>query len=266
MLENKTKKRQLIMAGNAKKNLGTYGEIVDYLGGLDGALSYSGAKVILGLPSFSIMSAKALIEGWRGVKAALACQNISAFDGGADTGEISPEMLKREAGYCLVGHSERRQRYGETNGVCNAKVKALIKTGITPIYCIGETLQQRKAKNLRRVLREQINQGLDGVNLAHQEQVIIAYEPVWAIGTGEVATPEQAQEAHVIVRDLLKTKFGANVGARAQILYGGSMNPGNAQDLLSQPDVDGGLVGGACLTSESFGELIEIANSFDWED
>ena len=186
-------------------------------------------------------------------------QNVSPFAAGAYTGEVHAEMLK-EFGcrLAIVGHSERRQYFGETNAMIADKIARLNAAGITPIWCIGETLAERERGEWQAVLRQQIVEVVDRIGAPVVSELLIAYEPVWAIGTGKTATSEQAQEMHAYIRSVLTAKFGKQAEEVA-ILYGGSAKPGNAPELFSQPDVDGGLIGGASLVADDF---IAIAKSF----
>lgn len=189
-----------------------------------------------------------------------AAQNCSDKDSGAYTGETSVSMLK-EVGveYVLTGHSERRSIYGETDAEINAKNCQLLDNGLKPIFCIGETLEERESGNLESVLKTQVTEGLKGICHEGILNVVVAYEPVWAIGTGVTASPEQAQEAHVIVRGLLAELYPTEIADQIRIQYGGSMKPANADELLGQADIDGGLVGGASLDPESFLSLVKSA-------
>lgn len=187
-------------------------------------------------------------------------QNASQHEKGAFTGEISATMIHSiGAKYSLVGHSERRQYFNETNHDLALKVNQLLANNITPIYCCGEMLPEREGGTHFDVVKQQIEQGLFHLSLDQMKNCIIAYEPVWAIGTGVTATADQAQEMHAFIRTLLADKFGQNVAEEITILYGGSCNPSNAKELFSNQDVDGGLIGGASLVAENF---IAIANSF----
>ena len=183
----------------------------------------------------------------------LAAQNCYPEATGAFTGEVSPLLLK-DAGcrYVIVGHSERRQLLGESDEFINRKVHALIPAGLGVIFCIGETLEEREAGEMFDVLRRQVRIGLKGMTAAMMQDVVIAYEPVWAIGTGKTASDEQAQEAHAFVRALLREQFGQAVAEATRILYGGSVKPGNIDSLMTQADVDGALVGGASLKADEF--------------
>ncbi|MGC9796344.1 triose-phosphate isomerase [Fervidobacterium riparium] len=188
----------------------------------------------------------------------LAAQNMYFEDIGAFTGEVSPKMLK-ELGVeaVIIGHSERRKIFGETDELINKKVKKALKEGLTPIFCIGETLEEREKGLTFCVLEKQVREGLYGISADEVTRVVIAYEPVWAIGTGVVATPQQAQEAHEFVRKLLGQIYGEEVAQSVTILYGGSVTPENFFGLFVKKDIDGALVGGASL-KESFVELAKI--------
>ncbi len=188
---------------------------------------------------------------------ALGAQDVYWQEEGAFTGEVSPVMLK-DAGclYVIIGHSERRQYFGETNETVNKKIKAALKIGLAPIVCVGEVLKEREEGKTFKVLEDHIQNGLLGLNEEEAQKIIIAYEPVWAIGTGKTATAAQAQEAHKYIRELLKKMFGQEVADGIRIQYGGSVKPENAAELISQPDVDGALVGGASLKADSFVQII----------
>lgn len=185
-------------------------------------------------------------------------QDVSEHDSGAYTGEISAEMIKSiGADGAIVGHSERRQYHGETDSHCNSKIKKLLAAGLTPIYCNGETLEQRKAGQHLDVVKNQTETALFNLTAEEIKKVVIAYEPVWAIGTGETASPEQAQEIHQHIRGLIAAKYGKDVADEISILYGGSVKPDNAKEIFSQADIDGGLIGGAALKAEDFGKIVD---------
>ena len=176
---------------------------------------------------------------------------------GAHTGEVAADMIKDVGcSHVIIGHSERRQFYGETDAAVNAKVKSAIQAGLTPIVCVGEMLAEREAGSAESVVKTQLRGGLDGLTLADTERIIIAYEPVWAIGTGKTATPEQAQEMHGVIRQSISEVHGKAVADGMRILYGGSVKPENIAELMSQEDVDGALVGGASLDAESFSKIV----------
>ncbi|HOK96446.1 MAG TPA: triose-phosphate isomerase [Anaerohalosphaeraceae bacterium] len=199
------------------------------------------------------------------VAAALSASNIALgaqdvyFEGnGAFTGEISVEMLKDcSCTYVIIGHSERRHILGETDGLINKKIAAAIAGGLLPIFCVGELLQEREAGKTTAVVAEQVKKGLDGLCSERVQAVTIAYEPVWAIGTGRTATPAQAQEVHLMIRNLLAQLYGGDIAQSMRIQYGGSAKPSNTAELMSQPDVDGLLVGGASLKVEDFAAMVK---------
>lgn len=179
-------------------------------------------------------------------------QNCSEHKNGAYTGEVSPTFLKDVgAHFVILGHSERRQYFGETSRSLNAKVRSALNENLVVIYCVGETLAEREANQTLSLIEDQLNQGLNDLSQANAQNLVVAYEPVWAIGTGKTATPAQAQEVHAHIRNVLKAKFPA-FGEKVQILYGGSVKPDNVEELLAQKDIDGGLVGGASLKYKDF--------------
>lgn len=188
----------------------------------------------------------------------IGAQNCSQFDDGAYTGEISASMLhSMEMDYCIIGHSERRQYFGETDESVNAKLKKLHENSIVPIVCIGETLTQREKGVTKDVIVKQLSGAFQDVDV--NDNVVIAYEPIWAIGTGKTATPEQAQEIHALIRNWIAENYNEDVAKNIHILYGGSMKPENIEELLNQPDIDGGLIGGAALDIAKFSSMIETA-------
>lgn len=190
---------------------------------------------------------------------AVGAQNLFYEDKGAFTGEISAPMLKSVGcDYVIAGHSERRQYFRETNQDVNKKAKAALKAGLTPIVCVGETLQQREDGVTESVVTTQIHESLEGLNKGDMLGSVIAYEPIWAIGTGRTATPEQAQEVHSLIRSLLAQTFSDDVAEQVRILYGGSIKPENIYELMRQPDIDGGLVGGASLDGSSFEQIVRF--------
>ncbi|MFL5784303.1 MAG: triose-phosphate isomerase [Bacteriovoracaceae bacterium] len=179
-------------------------------------------------------------------------QNCSEHDKGAYTGENSAHYFARHGGnFVIIGHSERRQYFGETSKMCALKIKRCFKEGLTAIYCVGETLPERESNQTLAIVGDQLRQGLSDVTGATVENLIIAYEPVWAIGTGKTASPAQAQEVHAYIRTVLKERY-PGLGEKLRILYGGSVKPDNVEELLSQKDIDGGLVGGASLKAKDF--------------
>jgi len=187
-------------------------------------------------------------------------QNMYFEKSGAFTGEISAEMLRHlRVDWVILGHSERRAIFGETDALINKKVKVALENSLKPILCVGETIEEREAGATLKVVETQLTEGLKDIDEAKAEEVVIAYEPVWAIGTGKTATPAMAQEVHAYIRKLLNALFGEVKGEKIRILYGGSMKPDNADELLAQKDIDGGLIGGAALQANSFLSLVESA-------
>jgi triosephosphate isomerase len=215
----------------------------------------SDALLIIAPPFTHLSRIKELIQGVK-----LAAQNCASEESGAYTGEISPDMLLSVgAEYVIIGHSERRSYYHEDDSLLNKKTKLALSKGLKPIFCCGEVLEEREGGKLFDVIREQLSTGLAGLSRQDIGRTVIAYEPVWAIGTGVVATPDQAQEMHHFIRGLLAELFDQQVAENTTILYGGSCKPSNAAELFANPDVDGGLIGGASLKAEDF---LAIANAF----
>jgi len=249
--------RQKIVAGNWKmhKTLEESQALITEVRGIVRDEYRGEGKVVL-IPTFlALPSAVRLLEG-SGLL--VGAQNAHQADQGAFTGEISAGMLKSlSVQYCLVGHSERRQFFGETNEVCALKVKSVIRHGMKPIFCIGETLEQRESKQYFRAIEEQIVQGLFHLDRKEFAEVVIAYEPVWAIGTGLNASPEQVQEIHAYIRKLLANQYNEEIAATTSILYGGSVKPENAAALFMQADIDGGLIGGASLKARDFIDIVK---------
>ena len=183
----------------------------------------------------------------------VGAQNVNENESGAYTGEVSAKMLDSlGTNFCIVGHSERRKYYNEDNAVLAVKIKKLLEYQIVPIYCVGEVLEERESNTHFEVIRKQIEEALFQLEVADMENIVIAYEPVWAIGTGKTATPQQAEEVHKFIRTLISEKFGEEIASQMRILYGGSCNAKNAADLFAQEDIDGGLIGGASLKAEDF--------------
>ncbi|MBM3255417.1 MAG: triose-phosphate isomerase, partial [Candidatus Omnitrophica bacterium] len=246
--------RKFIIAGNWKmyKNIG---EAIDLANGLKRELfELSGDDIDIVLcPPFTALSEVAEVLAESNI--ALGAQDMYWQEEGAFTGEVSPLMLK-DAGakFVIIGHSERRQFFAETNESVNKKIKAALKHELTPIVCVGESLKEREAGQTFKVLDDHIQNGLSDISAAEMLKLVIAYEPVWAIGTGKTATPVQAQEAQNYIRDLLRKLYNKEVAAEVRIQYGGSVKPENTAELMQQPDVDGALVGGASLKIESFAE------------
>jgi triosephosphate isomerase len=216
-----------------------------------------GVEVIL-CPVFTCL--RTVADAVRGTRIAVGGQNCYTKNSGAFTGEISPQMLK-DAGcdWVIIGHSERRQYFEESDEFLNQKARFALESGLKVMFCIGETLEERKAGEMEEVLRRQVEGGLPNLDPSLLPNLVIAYEPVWAIGTGETATPEQAQEAHWFVRGLVNALYNETIADQLRIQYGGSVKAENALELLSKPDVDGALVGGASLQADSFAAIVEAA-------
>jgi len=213
-----------------------------------------GCDLVIAAPFVSLPAASASLSE---STIRVAAQNMSEQDQGAYTGEVSAMMLKELfVSYVILGHSERRAIYGESDALINAKILKALEKELKPIFCIGETLAEREAGDLEKVLRTQVTEGLKGVSESDLLECVLAYEPVWAIGTGVTASPEQAQEAHAFVRSLLAELYGSETAEKVRIQYGGSVKPDNAAELLGQKDIDGALVGGASLDVPSFFGLI----------
>jgi len=215
----------------------------------------SGVEIVIA-PPFTSLSAVAALT--RNTNVEVASQNLHFADEGAYTGEVSSRMVKESgAKYAILGHSERRQYFGETDESVNRKLRAAREAGLIPILCIGETLAEREAGDTFRVVERQLRGGLAEVPASAADTILVAYEPVWAIGTGKTATPEQAQEVHAFLRGILASLWGEEAAVAVRILYGGSVKPGNISDLMSRKDIDGGLVGGASLSPESFEQIVK---------
>ena len=199
-----------------------------------------------------------VIEAAKGSNVAIGAQNIHFAAEGAYTGETSIGQLQAIGGtHTLIGHSERRQYFAETDAIVNQKTKAALAAGIVPVVCIGEVLEDREGGKTAAVLTTQLEGALAGITAAEAAPIVIAYEPVWAIGTGKTATPEMAEETHLVVRTVVEKLLGAEVAAAVRILYGGSVKPENASSLLNQPNIDGALVGGASLKADSFSKIVK---------
>ena len=243
-----------VIAGNWKMNK-TVAEAVDFAKGLrDGLATEPVAEVIIAPPFTALW---AVADVLKGSPVRVAAQNLHEAPKGAFTGEISAGMLV-EAGctHVLVGHSERRTLFGETDSRINLKLKTALAAGLTPIFCIGETLQEREENRMKTVIERQLKEGLNNFTADDISRLLIAYEPVWAIGTGKTATPGQAQEVHGLIRKWIAGQYSAERAAQTAILYGGSVTPKNVADLMGQPDINGALVGGASLEVDSFIQLV----------
>ena len=249
--------RKFLIAGNWKMNL-TQDESSSLIEEINAVVGMqTGVQVCVCPPYTSLQVVSDKVEQ---TEVLLGAQNMHAESSGAYTGEISAEMLRSlYVSHVILGHSERRQFCGETNPSINKKILAAIKSNLKPIYCIGETLEEREEGKTMEVLNSQVREGLESYPSNDLELLVIAYEPVWAIGTGKTATDEMAQEAHAEIRKVLTEMFGQSAASSVRILYGGSMKPENAAGLLAQPDVDGGLIGGASLSAKSFCDIVEAA-------
>jgi triosephosphate isomerase len=251
--------RQKIVAGNWKCNT-TLQEGIELAKAVDTIVAKEGAKdvtVVLGTPFTHITK---VVETVDAARIGVAAQNCAAEAKGAFTGEVSAAMVKSTgANYVILGHSERREYYGETSEILNKKVALALKSGLTPIFCCGEALEIRQAGTHNEYVKQQLEETIFNLSAEDFKKVVIAYEPIWAIGTGVTATSEQAQEMHANIRSAISAKFGAEVAESTPILYGGSCNAKNAKELFANKDVDGGLIGGASLKAEDF---IQIINGF----
>jgi triosephosphate isomerase len=248
--------RKPVIAGNWKmyKTNEEAAALIDELKGL--ITGVDDVDVVVAAP-FTALTVVA--DRIKGSNIQLAAQNLHWESEGAYTGEISSGMLL-SAGctYVIIGHSERRQYFGETNATVNRKIKAALTHKLTPIFCIGESLEEREAEKTFSILDKQVSEGLEGIVADDIEKIIIAYEPVWAIGTGKTASNEQAQEVHHFIRTYMSDLYGKDIANVVRILYGGSVKPNNIAGLMAQPDVDGALVGGASLTASSFAGIVKF--------
>ncbi|NOW99014.1 triose-phosphate isomerase [Mucilaginibacter sp. SG564] len=253
--------RKKIVAGNWKMNLdyneglGVFSEIInmvkDEVTGTQEAVICS--------PFIHLHSLVQLAKGY--TKVSLGAQNAHQAESGAYTGETSAKMIKSiGAAYVILGHSERRQYFGETNELLAKKIDTVLANDLRPIFCIGETLQEREANQHFDIIKSQLVEGVFHLDAAHFSKLVIAYEPVWAIGTGVTASSEQAQEIHAFIRKEIVAKYSQEVADNTTILYGGSCNPKNAPELFAQPDIDGGLIGGASLKSRDFVDIVKVFN------
>ena len=246
--------RRALIAGNWKMHK-TVADATLLAEQVVAAVSTATDRDILLAPPFTALGAVADAVGRSGI--IVAGQNVSWEEQGAFTGEISPLMLKDlGATAAIVGHSERRQIFGETDSMINKRLRGGLDQDLSMILCIGETLEERESGNTLSILEQQVRAGLAEVTPAQMASVVIAYEPVWAIGTGKTASTGQAQDAHAFIRTLLGELYEKDIGNSVRILYGGSVKPANIDELMAQPDIDGALVGGASLDAESFGRII----------
>ncbi|TWJ13776.1 triose-phosphate isomerase [Geobacter argillaceus] len=246
--------RTPIIAGNWKL-FKTSSEALELVTGLMPLVKDTKGVEIVVAPVFTVLSR--VRDALAGSNVRLSAQDCYWEEEGAFTGEVSPKMLL-DAGcsHAIIGHSERRQFFGETDATVNRKIKAAIAAGLTVLFCIGETLAERESGRTFDVLKRQVAGGLEGISEADLAKLVIAYEPVWAIGTGKTASDEQAQEAHAFIRQEVATLYGQATATAMRILYGGSVKPENIRGLIAQPDIDGALVGGASLKADSFAAIV----------
>lgn len=244
-----------MIAGNWKMHK-TISESVAMVTSLKSQVAGISDREIVIAPVFT--SLDAVSKAIKGSNIKLSAQDVFWEEKGAFTGEIAPSMLV-DAGctHTIIGHSERRQYFGETDDTVNKKIFAALKVPLTPIVCIGETLEQREKGQTFSILERQLREGLKNIAKEQMVKLVIAYEPVWAIGTGKTATPVQAEEAHIFIRKTLAKMFGPDVSDKIRILYGGSVKPDNISELMSQQNIDGALVGGASLEADSFSKLVK---------
>lgn len=253
--------RKPIVAANWKLNM-TSSETTAFLSPfLERITDSYPVDIVIAPPFTSLQAAADSLDDSVSVK--LSAQNMSEQTSGAFTGEINASMLKElRVNYVILGHSERRSIYGEDNALINKKIHAAYDGGLKPIFCIGETIEEREAGKLEEVLSSQIKEGLANVTSEQAVDMVVAYEPVWAIGTGLTASPEQAQEAHAFCRGVIAEVYGSEIADKIRIQYGGSVKPENMSELISQTDIDGALVGGASLQEASFFGIIEAAANY----
>ena len=253
-----TKYRKTIIAGNWKINM-LSSDVKPFIEELKPLLpKIKTCETVLCVPAVNVA---AMLKAGKEAKIMTGAQDVSKFEKGAYTGEVSASQLE-DIGvkYCIVGHSERRQYHGEVDMLVNAKAKALLAKGIMPIICVGESLEQREMDLTMEYVAYQVKAALSGIDATQLRRCIIAYEPIWAIGTGKTATAEQAQEVCESIRAVIRGIYGARPARAISILYGGSMNAKNAAELLAQPDIDGGLIGGASLKPVDFATIIAATN------
>ncbi len=247
--------RRKLIAGNWKMNK-TLSETKALINDIKGKITTLNCDVCMCVPFTNLVSAVELVEG---TQLKIGAQNMHFCESGAYTGEISSDMLcETGATYVVIGHSERREYFNETDETVNKKILKAIEKNLIPIVCVGESLEEREANKTLDIIKNQVVKALEGVSSCDMEKVVFAYEPIWAIGTGRTATCEQANEVCKFIRDCVETLYDKNVADNLKILYGGSMNAKNADELLKQPDIDGGLIGGASLKAEDFVTIIDF--------
>lgn len=244
-----------IIAGNWKMHM-TKDTALSYLKDFKERVKGTDVEVVICPPSTLLNLLK---EAAKGTNIKIGSQNMYWEEQGAFTGETSPIMLK-DLGidYCIIGHSERRQYFGETDETVNKKIKAAIKHGIKPIVCVGETLEERKEGKTESLIKKQVTQAFKNIDLEDVKNIVIAYEPIWAIGTGETATPEMANSAIAHIREVVRDIYNEGISEEIRIQYGGSVKPNNIEELMGQDDIDGALVGGASLKADSFSEIVNF--------
>lgn len=247
--------RKPVIAGNFKMYK-TINETIDYAKQFtDAVKDVTNVEIVIAPQALNILS---ITEVLKGTNIQISAQNVHWEDEGAFTGENSAKTLKSiGVNWTIIGHSERREYFSETDETVNKRIKNALKNNLKVIFCIGETLQERKDNLTLTKVQRQIEKGLEGITIEQLKSIVIAYEPIWAIGTGVTATKEQAQEVHFTIRQLLTEKFGKDISENMNILYGGSVKPNNIKELMSQPDIDGALVGGASLTVDSFKQIVK---------
>ncbi|HFX17703.1 MAG TPA: triose-phosphate isomerase [Flavobacteriales bacterium] len=251
--------RTKIVAGNWKMNK-TLPEAIDLINDLKKTVKVDDTVEVIIAPSF--VNLPKAVEMLSDFPIAVSAQNMHFEDSGAYTGEVSADMLKAVGvNTVILGHSERRAYFNETNDTLKLKAEKAYEKQMMNIFCVGEKLEERQAGTHFEVVKTQLQTALFDLPMQAYKKIVIAYEPVWAIGTGETATPEQAQEMHQFIRESLAKKYGRDLANHVRILYGGSVKPGNAKEIFSQPDVDGGLIGGASLNANDFNAIIEAAKS-----
>lgn len=252
------KYRKPMIAGNWKMNM-LHSETKDFVEALKPLLPKTrSCEAVLCVPYPLIYG---MVKATKGMRIAIGAQDVSIHDKGAYTGEVSAAQLRDlDVKYCIVGHSERRMYHGETDEIVNGKAKKLLEAGIIPIICVGETLEQREMGITMEWISMQIKGALSGISSTQIRKIVIAYEPVWAIGTGKTATAEQAQEVCEAIRNVVRKLYDARAARGLSVLYGGSMNDKNCAELLACPDIDGGLIGGASLKPADFSVIINAAN------
>lgn len=256
--------RQSLILGNWKMN-GSRGAVAEFVPALRAALGAADVSCGLCLPATLLTDFRLAIavdeDAPGAVEIGLGAQTVSEYPAGAYTGEVSVAMLEEMAcDYVIIGHSERRECFAEDDAQVAAKVKAVVGSSMVPVLCLGETLEQREMGLAEAVINQQLNAVLEVLEREELQRLVVAYEPVWAIGTGKTASPEQAQQIHAFIREQI-AKVDGTIAAQIRLLYGGSMKPDNAEALLAQPDIDGGLIGGASLKAEQFAAICHAAQN-----